>query len=78
MLSELNLTGGYISTGVVPDVTLGREGPGGSQEPSSELGGVWLGPPGSTGLVRLEEEEAGLPRLSGAPGGSELRLETSE
>lgn len=65
--------------GVVPDVRLGREGPGGSQRPSSELGGgVWLGPPASPGLVRPEGVEAGLPRLSGAPEGSKLRLGTSE
>lgn len=36
--------------------------------PSSELGRVSLGPPGSTGLVRLEEEEAGLLRFSEAQG----------
>lgn len=77
-LTNLNLTGGYISAGVVPDVRQGREVPGGSQRPSSELGGDWLAPPNSTGLVRLEEEEAGLPRLSGASGGSEFRLGTSE
>lgn len=77
MLSELNLTGRYISKGVVPDVRLGLEVPGGSRRPSSELGGAWLGPPGSTGLMRLEEE-AGLPRFSGVSGASELRLETSE
>lgn len=76
--TNLNLTGGYISEGVVPDVRLGREGPGGSQRPSSELGRVWLGPPGSTGLVRLQEEEAGLLRFSGTPADSELRLGTSE
>ena len=77
-LTNLNLTGGYISAGVVPDVRLGREAPEGSQRPSSEPCGLWLGPPGSTGLVRLEEEEAGLLRLSEAPGASELRLGTSE
>lgn len=78
MLSELNLTGGYISAGEVPDVRLGQEGPAGSQGPSSELGRVSLGPPGSTGLVRLEEEEAGLLRFSEAPRDSELRLGISE
>lgn len=77
-LTNLNLTGGYISAGVVPDVGQGREVPWGSQRPSSELGGDWLAPPNSTGLVRLEEEEVGLPRLSGASGGSEFRLGTSE
>lgn len=76
--TNLNLTGGYISAGEVPDVRLGREGPGGSQGPSSELGRVSLGPPGSTGLVRLEEEEAGLLRFSEAPRDSELRLGISE
>lgn len=77
-LTNLNLTGGYISAGVVPDVGLGWEVPGGSKRPSSELGGVWLVPPSSTGLVRLEEEDVGLLWLSGAPGGSELRLGTSQ
>lgn len=77
-LTNLNLTGGYISAGMIPDVRQGREVPGGSQRPSSELGGDWLALPNSTGLVRLEEEEAGLPRLSGASGGSEFRLGTSE
>lgn len=76
--TNLNLTGGYISAGEVPDVRLGREGPAGSQGPSSELGRVSLGPPGSTGLVRLEEEEAGLLRFSEAPRDSELRLGISE
>ena len=76
--TNLNLTGGYISAGEIPDVRLGREGPGGSQGPSSELGRVSLGPPGSTGLVRLEEEEAGLLRFSEAPRDSELRLGISE
>lgn len=37
-----------------------------------------MAPTSSTGLVRLEEEEAGLPRFSGTSGGSELRPETSE
>lgn len=78
MLSELNLTGRYTSEGVVPGVGPGREVPGASRRPSSELGRAWLGPPGSAGLVRLEEEEAGLLGLSEASGGSELRLETSE
>lgn len=39
-VTNLNLTGGYISAAVVPDVGLGREEPGGSQRPSSELGRV--------------------------------------
>lgn len=77
-LTHLNLTGGYISAGIVPDVRPAREVLGGSRRPSSELGRAWLGPPGSTGLVRLEEDDAGLPKLSEASGGSELRLEASE
>lgn len=77
-LTNLNLTGGYVSAGVVPDVGLGWKVPGGSQRPSSELGGDGLAPPSSTGLVRLDEEEAGLPRLSAASAGSALRLGTSE
>lgn len=75
-LTNLNLTGAHVSAGV-PGVRLGREVPGASERPSSELGGVWVPPPSSTGLVRLEEEEVGLPWLSGTPGGSGLRLGTS-
>lgn len=73
-LTNLNLTGRYISAGVVPDARPGREVPGGSWRPSSRLDGAWLSPPGSTELVRLEEEDAGLLRFSKASGDSDLRL----
>lgn len=78
MLSELNLTGRYTSAGVVPDARPGREVPGGSWRLSSGLGRAWLSPPGSTELVRLEEEDAGLLRFSEASGDSDLRLGMSE
>ena len=76
--TNLNLTGRYTSAEVVPDARPGREMLADSWRPSSGLDGAWLSPPGSTELVRLEEEDAGLLRFSKASGDSDLRLGRSE
>lgn len=52
--------------------------PDGSWRPSLGLGGARLSPPGSTELVRLDEEDAGLLGFSEASGDSDLRLGVSE
>lgn len=75
--ANLNLTWRCGSAGLVPEVTLVREEPGASRT-FSELVEAVLRPPISTRLVRLEEEDAGLPRLSGASWGSKFRLGASE